>query len=69
MKDTWKLGVGHTQQVAASLPGLHDEDPAAARLNYPRRLEGTLAFTRAAPLANIHDEQKGFEEKCPLNYL
>lgn len=32
MEDTWKLGVGHTQQVAASQPGLHDGDPAAARL-------------------------------------
>lgn len=32
MKGTWKLGVGHTQQVAASHPGLHDDDPAAAHL-------------------------------------
>lgn len=36
MKDTWKLGAGHTQQVAASLPGLHGEDPAAARLRTAR---------------------------------
>lgn len=52
MKDTWKLGVGHTQQVAASQPGsMMRTRPqlTSAQPDYPERLESTLTFTRAAP--------------------